>query len=258
MLELCRYSYVTLVLNFSQIWALYCLVQFYHATKYELQSINPLAKFLCFKAVVFVTWWQGVILAYIFGSGLALEWFSRKEIFSGHLQSRLQDFIICIEMAFAAVAHIFVYPAKPYKHMSSIENAVYTTGMLTIDDEVSVQVRATSVKQSVHDVVFEGGGHVVDDVKVTVSQAVEPFESGITKITETFHETFQSWSGKERDTDMVVKEETVVIQGPVDNNDGHDDTVPTDIQTGALAKNLESFILHRKEAMKRGKLKLQS
>jgi hypothetical protein len=32
--------------------------------------------------------------------------------------------------------------------------------MLTIDDEVSVQVGATSVKQSVHDVVFEGGGHV--------------------------------------------------------------------------------------------------
>lgn len=64
------------------------------------------------------------------------------------------------QMAFAAVAHIFVYPAKPYKHMSSIENAVYTTGMLTIDDEVSVQVGATSVKQSVHDVVFEGGGHV--------------------------------------------------------------------------------------------------
>lgn len=101
-------------------------------------------------------------------------------------------------------------------------------------------------------------GQVVDDVKVTVSQAVEPFESGITKITETFHETFQSWSGKQRDTDMVVKEETVVIQGPVDNNDGHDDNVPTDIRTGALAKNLESFILHRKEAMKRGKLKLQS
>jgi hypothetical protein len=57
---------------------------------------------------------------------------------------------------------------------------------------------------------------------------------------------------------MVVKEETIVIQGPVDNNDGQDVTVPADIQTGALAKNLESVILHRKEAMKRGKLKLQS
>lgn len=108
MLELCRYSYVTLVLNFSQIWALYCLVQFYHVTKYELQSINPLAKFLCFKAVVFVTWWQGVILAYIFGSGLALEWFSRKEIFSGHLQSRLQDFIICIEVITASRTFTFL------------------------------------------------------------------------------------------------------------------------------------------------------
>lgn len=94
----CRYPYITFVLNFSQVWALYCLVQFYHATKEELRSINPLAKFLTFKAVVFVTWWQGVIIAFIFSSGLAFRWFSKKAIFRGHVQSGLQDLLICMEV----------------------------------------------------------------------------------------------------------------------------------------------------------------
>ncbi|GKF03148.1 organic solute transporter OST-alpha [Tanacetum coccineum] len=39
----CGYPYVAVVLNFSQTWALYCLVQFYEITKKELAHIHPLA-----------------------------------------------------------------------------------------------------------------------------------------------------------------------------------------------------------------------
>ena len=48
--------------NIAQMWALYCLVIFYQALKHELAGIEPLPKFLCVKAVVFFSFWQGLFL----------------------------------------------------------------------------------------------------------------------------------------------------------------------------------------------------
>lgn len=81
---------MAVVLNFSQMWALYCLVQFYNVTHERLKSIKPLAKFISFKAIVFATWWQGVVIALLCSLGVL-----HKE---GKLQTGLQDFLICIEV----------------------------------------------------------------------------------------------------------------------------------------------------------------
>ncbi|AEE86918.1 organic solute transporter ostalpha protein (DUF300) [Arabidopsis thaliana] len=89
----CGYPYLAVVLNFSQSWALYCLVQFYGATKDELAHIQPLAKFLTFKSIVFLTWWQGVAIALLSSLGL----FKSSIAQSLQLKTSVQDFIICIE-----------------------------------------------------------------------------------------------------------------------------------------------------------------
>ncbi|XP_011040782.1 PREDICTED: transmembrane protein 184C isoform X4 [Populus euphratica] len=90
----CGYPYIAVILNFSQSWALYCLVQFYTATKDELAHIKPLYKFLTFKSIVFLTWWQGVAIALLCSLGLF-----KSSIAQGlQFKSSLQDFIICIEV----------------------------------------------------------------------------------------------------------------------------------------------------------------
>lgn len=87
-----------MVLNFSQTWALYCLIQFYTVTKDELVHIKPLAKFLMFKSIVFLTWWQGVGIALLSAFGLF-----RSPVAQGlQFKSSVQDFIICIEVAISS------------------------------------------------------------------------------------------------------------------------------------------------------------
>ena len=56
------YVYTTIVNNFSQTWALYCLVLMFKATKDELSPIRPFAKFAVVKAVVFLSFWQSVLV----------------------------------------------------------------------------------------------------------------------------------------------------------------------------------------------------
>lgn len=196
-----RYPYITVILNFSQSWALYCLLQFYNVTHEELQAIKPLAKFLCFKAIVFATWWQGVIIAIL----------CAFQVIPGSMagtkfQASLQDFIICIEMAIAAIAHTCVFPTTPYrlssnhrKHtkFSVSSDSLSKKSFLEIEEveeygkesyrrivDADVKMSGTSLKESVQDVVLGGGETVVQDVKITVSQAIEPVEKGITALNE--------------------------------------------------------------------------
>ncbi|KAI3694432.1 hypothetical protein L1987_77397 [Smallanthus sonchifolius] len=189
------YPYIAFIINFSQMWALYCLVKFYHVTHERLQPIRPLAKFISFKAIVFATWWQGV--------GIALLCYLDILPKQGGFQTELQDFLICIEMAIAAVAHVFVFSAKPYhflpvseygkistktiKEVVKVEEGDEEKPALIEKTETKVEAPGTSVKESMQEIVVEGGQHVVDDVKLTINQAIEPVGKGMTKIQETFH-----------------------------------------------------------------------
>ncbi|KAE8735295.1 Protein LAZ1-like protein 2 [Hibiscus syriacus] len=86
---------------------------FYDVTHERLRPIRPLAMFISFKAIVFATWWQvGIALLCAYGV-------LPKE---GKVWTALQDFLICIEMAIAAVAHIFVFSTEHYHFLPVSEN----------------------------------------------------------------------------------------------------------------------------------------
>ncbi|WCJ42820.1 hypothetical protein M5689_023604 [Euphorbia peplus] len=202
----CGYSYIAIVLNFSQMWALYCLVQFYNVLHERLKPIKPLAKFISFKAIVFATWWQGL--------GIALLCYFQILPNDGKFQTALQDFLICIEMAIAAVAHVFVFSAEPYRFVPTSKHGRITTTetrqIKSKQDEIveekptkfeKTETRyespGTSVKESVQDIVVQGGQCVVKDVVLTINQAMGPMEKGVTKIQETLHWRSSSSDEKE-------------------------------------------------------------
>ncbi|XP_057854574.2 protein LAZ1 homolog 2 isoform X3 [Cryptomeria japonica] len=139
-------------------------------------------------------------------------------------QSGLQDFLICVEMAFAAVAHIFVFPVEPNRHSDENNHGSLTleSTSMTVEtrkdtdksfdkeghdvvqvSQTEVEGHGTSLKESVQDIVLRGAEHVVHDVLITVSQAVEPMEKGVTKINETLHHL--SHGGKLEDNEPKLE-----------------------------------------------------
>lgn len=48
---------ILVIINCSQLWALYCLMFFYHEMRVELAPLNPFGKFVTVKAVVFFSFW---------------------------------------------------------------------------------------------------------------------------------------------------------------------------------------------------------
>ncbi|KAK4266075.1 hypothetical protein QN277_027047 [Acacia crassicarpa] len=202
------YPYMAVVLNFSQMWALYCLVQLYNVTHGWLEPIKPLSKFISFKAIVFATWWQGVGIALLCEFGVLPA--GEKG------QNGLQDFLICIEMAIAAVAHTCVFSAKPYYFLpasaygkvtqETIEGSVKLNEgeekpAVLEETETQVEAPGTSITESVQDIVVEGGQRVVKDVVLTISQAIGPMEQGVMRI----QQTFQGNSDASEEADSVVE-----------------------------------------------------
>eukprot|EP00735_Rhodelphis_limneticus_P011173 TRINITY_DN4239_c0_g1::TRINITY_DN4239_c0_g1_i1::g.7929::m.7929 TRINITY_DN4239_c0_g1::TRINITY_DN4239_c0_g1_i1::g.7929 ORF type:complete len:473 (+),score=22.49,sp/Q5RET6/T184C_PONAB/46.18/2e-90,Solute_trans_a/PF03619.11/5.4e-97,Nramp/PF01566.13/0.0028,Branch_AA_trans/PF05525.8/0.23 TRINITY_DN4239_c0_g1_i1:320-1738(+) len=105
------YVYITIINNCSQMWALYILVLFYHAASDLLAPVRPFLKFCCVKGVVFFTWWQGVAIA-IF---IRVHLIKKPDHWNtDDLAASIQNFLICIEMFIAALAHRYAFSYKDY------------------------------------------------------------------------------------------------------------------------------------------------
>uniref|UniRef100_M4C6G6 RxLR effector candidate protein n=1 Tax=Hyaloperonospora arabidopsidis (strain Emoy2) TaxID=559515 RepID=M4C6G6_HYAAE len=107
------YLYTSLVVNASITYAFYYLVLFYLALGTQLAPYNPVPKFLCIKAVLFLSFWQSVVLAFLSRFQIIHElgsW-SVENVTTG-----IQNLLICFEMFFVALAHQHAFPYNPYVH----------------------------------------------------------------------------------------------------------------------------------------------
>lgn len=139
------WTYLVIINNASQLFAMYCLVLFYKVLKEELNPIQPVGKFLCVKMVVFVSFWQAVLIALMVKVGFISDkhlwdWKNVKDVATG-----LQDFVICVEMFLAAIAHHFSFSYKPYvqeaEEGSCFDSFLAMWDISDIRADISEQVR---------------------------------------------------------------------------------------------------------------------
>ncbi|KAG7507011.1 hypothetical protein JOB18_021494 [Solea senegalensis] len=116
------YLYVTIICNVSVSLSLYALFLFYFAARELLRPYSPMLKFLMVKSVIFLSFWQGMLLAILEKCG-AIPQINVLEVSVGEgtVAAGYQNFIICIEMFFAALAlrHAFTYRVYMEKSLDS-------------------------------------------------------------------------------------------------------------------------------------------
>ncbi|XP_061065266.1 transmembrane protein 184A isoform X2 [Eubalaena glacialis] len=110
------YLYVTLIYNSSVSLALYALFLFYFATRELLQPFEPVLKFLTIKAVIFLSFWQGMLLAILERCGVLPEAqvIEGSRVGAGTVAAGYQNLAICIEMFFASVALRYAFTCQVY------------------------------------------------------------------------------------------------------------------------------------------------
>ena len=112
------YLYVTLIYNVSITLALYALFLFYFATRELLRPFDPVLKFFSIKSIIFMSFWQGVLLALLEKLGYILPMCDENgdtlPLDAGTISAGYQNFLICIEMLLAAIALRYAFPISVY------------------------------------------------------------------------------------------------------------------------------------------------
>jgi hypothetical protein len=97
-----RYMYLQIIYNFCYAAALVGLIHFWAGTKELLKPYKPVWKFVTVKGVVFVTFWQGLLISLLL--------INRPQ----ESANQLQTWLLCIQMVPAAIMMWFAFPASPY------------------------------------------------------------------------------------------------------------------------------------------------
>jgi len=113
--------YIVLLENLSVFLAFSGLLNFYHAVQEELVWCRPFPKFLCIKGVVFMTFWQGIVLNLLadttdaFGGSSNAGDGGDDDDKVDKYAKQAQNFLICLEMLGFSIAHFYCFPVDEWK-----------------------------------------------------------------------------------------------------------------------------------------------
>lgn len=110
--------YINVLTNISIFFAFTGLIRFYHVIKEDLNWCHPFRKFLSIKAIVFMTFWQGVAISFIAHAIVVNQDGNdnpnmRRDVLGWSKQA--QAFVICLEMFVFAIIHFFVFPVEEWE-----------------------------------------------------------------------------------------------------------------------------------------------
>nr|CAG4636158.1 EOG090X05RX [Eubosmina coregoni]SVE69785.1 EOG090X05RX [Eubosmina coregoni] len=142
------YLYITIIYNVSITLALYALFLFYFATKDLLTPYDPILKFAIIKSVIFLSFWQGVLLAVLEQMKIIQPIYGpdgTPTTNTGTVSAGYQNFLVCIEMGLAAIALRYAFPVTVYAQNCATDSRGRTVTMQSISSSLKETVNPKDI-----------------------------------------------------------------------------------------------------------------
>jgi len=117
--------WLRIIQNISVFVAFSGLLKFYHAVQDDLAWCRPFPKFLCIKGIVFMTFWQGLVIGFLANATNMAGGNNNNPDQSNSSDNgetsqetwgiEAQNFIICLEMLFFSIAHFYCFPTDEWQ-----------------------------------------------------------------------------------------------------------------------------------------------
>jgi Organic solute transporter Ostalpha len=93
---------------------MYCVIQFYVQLRLDLAPHRPFLKVAAIKLVIFLSFWQSFLISILTSSTFNVVKTSTALAYPD-IKIGIPALLICIEMAFFAILHLFAFPWAPYR-----------------------------------------------------------------------------------------------------------------------------------------------
>jgi len=118
------YPYITFIMAVSVTIAMYALVLYYTFAKNELAPYRPVPKFLSVKFIIFMSFWQSVLIAGL----VKIDVIKNTTLWSSdNISVGVQNTLICVEMLIVSVWHLTAFRVNEYASQGPKETSIWTS-----------------------------------------------------------------------------------------------------------------------------------